>query len=147
MFAFPLTPEQTDFPHAAQAALILRTTHHLKALKVTHDAQFLITSRPHARLSPLQFNHAVRGHWTIEDILHYPRDETLGEDQSTARTGYSPQNLAAFRNLVQGLNALHACLRPARVKYLPNLLRTAQNDRAALLDLIIRPLPLPAAAA
>jgi hypothetical protein len=142
LFAFPVTPEQTGFPHAAQAALIIRTTHHLKALKVTEDVQFLITSRPHARLSPPQFNHAIRGHWTIEDILHYPRDVTLGEDHSTARTGYSPQNLAAFRNLVQGLNALHASLRPARAKYLPHLLRTAQNDRDALLDLITRPLPV-----
>ena len=142
MFPFPVTPQQTGLPYAAQAALILRTTHHLKALKVTHDAQLLITSRPHTRLSPLQFNHAIRGHWTIEDILHYPRDVTLGEDHSTARTGYSPQNLAAFRNLVQGLNALHASLRPARAKYLPHLLRTAQNDRDALLDLITRPLPV-----
>jgi hypothetical protein len=146
LFPFPVTPEQTGFPYAAQAALIIRTSHHLKAVKVTQDVQLLITSRPHGRLSPPQFNHAVRGHWTIEDILHYPRDVTLGEDHSTARTGHSPQNLAAFRNLVQGLNALHAVGRPARTKHLPNLLRTAQNDRDTLLALITRPLPLPAVA-
>jgi predicted transposase YbfD/YdcC len=146
LFAFPVTPAQTGFPHAAQAALVIRTSHHLKSLKVTHDVQFLITSRAHERLSPDQFNHAIRGHWTIEDILHYPRDVTLGEDQSTARTGYSPENLAAFRNLVQGLNALHASTRPARIKYVPHLVRVAQNDRDALIALVTRPLPLPAVA-
>ena len=106
----------------------------------------LITSRPHQRLSPAQFARAVRGHWTIEDILHYARDVTLGEDQSTARTGYSPQNLAAFRNLVQGLNALQAPQRSTRTQYLPHLLRTAQNDRHTLVELITRPLSLLAAA-
>lgn len=123
--------------------MIIRTTHHLKEVQVTQEVQCVLTSRPPERLSPASFSLALRGHWTIEDILHYPRDVTLGEDQSTARTGYSPQNLAALRNLVQGLNALHASLRPARTKDLPHLLRAAQNDRDLAISLITLPLPLP----
>jgi Transposase DDE domain len=41
-----------------------------------------------------------REHWGIENRLHYVRDETLGEDRCRARTGSSPQVLAALRNAV-----------------------------------------------
>ena len=41
----------------------------------------------------------VRGHWGIENQLHYVRDETLGEDRCRARKGATPQVLAALRNV------------------------------------------------
>jgi predicted transposase YbfD/YdcC len=41
----------------------------------------------------------VRGHWGVENKLHYVRDETLGEDRCRVRTGSSPQVLAAIRNV------------------------------------------------
>jgi predicted transposase YbfD/YdcC len=50
----------------------------------------------------------VRGHWGIENGLHYRRDVTLGEDASRVRKGAAPQVMAALRNalihLVQPLN-------------------------------------------
>jgi hypothetical protein len=42
----------------------------------------------------------TRGHWGIENRLHYVRDVTLGEDQSRVRKGSAPQVLAAVRNAV-----------------------------------------------
>lgn len=42
----------------------------------------------------------VRGHWAIENRLHWVRDVTLGEDASQVRTGSAPQVLAALRNVV-----------------------------------------------
>ena len=39
----------------------------------------------------------VRGHWGIENRLHYVRDVT-GEDASQVRTGAAPQVMAALRN-------------------------------------------------
>jgi predicted transposase YbfD/YdcC len=45
----------------------------------------------------------VRGHWRIENTLHYVRDVTLGEDASTIRSGAAPRVLAALRNTVLGL--------------------------------------------
>jgi hypothetical protein len=41
----------------------------------------------------------VRGHWGIENRLHWVRDVTLGEDRCRVRTGSSPQVLAALRNV------------------------------------------------
>jgi predicted transposase YbfD/YdcC len=45
----------------------------------------------------------VRGHWAIENRLHYVRDVTMGEDASQVRTGSAPQVLAALRNVVIGI--------------------------------------------
>jgi hypothetical protein len=39
-----------------------------------------------------------RGHWGIENRLHYVRDVTLGEDASRIRTGAAPEVMAAVRN-------------------------------------------------
>ena len=44
-----------------------------------------------------------RGHWGIENRLHYVRDVTFGEDASPVRTGAAPQVLAVLRNLVLAL--------------------------------------------
>ena len=50
------------------------------------------------------FARAVRGHWGIENKLHWVMDVNFGEDQSRARSGHAAQNLAALRRL--GLNLL-----------------------------------------
>lgn len=39
------------------------------------------------------------GHWSVENLTHYVRDITFGEDRSRLRTGNAPQILTAFRNL------------------------------------------------
>ena len=41
-----------------------------------------------------------RGHWGIENGLHYRRDVTLGEDASRIRKGSAPQVMAGLRNSV-----------------------------------------------
>ena len=39
-----------------------------------------------------------RGHWGIENRLHYVRDVTMGEDAGRIRKGAAPQVMAALRN-------------------------------------------------
>lgn len=41
-----------------------------------------------------------RGHWSIENRVHYVRDVTLGEDRGQAHTGSTAQALAALRNAI-----------------------------------------------
>lgn len=75
-----------------------------------------------------------RGHWCIENRLHWVRDETFGEDASQIRSGAAPQVMAALRNTVIGL------LRLARADNLAAALRTlAWTPGAALYLLGIRP--------
>ena len=44
-----------------------------------------------------------RGHWGIENRLHWVRDVTFDEARSQVRTGAAPQVLAGLRNLVISL--------------------------------------------
>jgi hypothetical protein len=41
----------------------------------------------------------IRGHWQIENGLHWVRDVTFAEDLSRVRIGAGPQVMAALRNL------------------------------------------------
>ncbi len=41
----------------------------------------------------------MRGHWLIEDRLHWVRDMTFGEDSSRVRTRNGPRVMASLRNL------------------------------------------------
>ena len=46
-----------------------------------------------------QFAKAVRGHWGIENRLHWSLDVTFAEDKSRARKDHSPLNLGMLRRL------------------------------------------------
>ena len=139
VFPFAVTPEQTGFPYAAQAALILRTTHHLKSCTVSEDLEIVLSSRPNSRLDAAQLQSARRGHWGIESV-HYVRDVSFSEDASTVRTGHGPRNLACLRNLIVGLCALDGARQGKRSSFMPSFRRHAQNHRDSAVALIARPL-------
>jgi predicted transposase YbfD/YdcC len=41
----------------------------------------------------------IRGHWGIENSLHYVKDVTFEEDASKIRTGNAPQNMSTIKNI------------------------------------------------
>jgi predicted transposase YbfD/YdcC len=49
------------------------------------------------------FARAVRGHWGVENKLHWVLDVQMREDQSRARAGYAAENLATLRRLALNL--------------------------------------------
>jgi predicted transposase YbfD/YdcC len=49
------------------------------------------------------FSKAVRGHWGVENQLHWQMDVSFGEDQSRARTRHAAENLATLRRLALNL--------------------------------------------
>lgn len=65
----------------------------------TVEVQYLITSAPPPLAGAATLLGWARGHWGIENRLHYVRDVTLGEDANRSRTGSGPQVLATLRNL------------------------------------------------
>jgi len=68
-----------------------------------------------------------RGHWTIENRLHWVRDVTFDEDRSRVRKGAGAQVMASIRNLAISL------LRIAGARYIaPALRRCARSDSLAL---------------
>jgi len=56
---------------------------------------FLLSIPPDAKT----FAAACRGHWGVENPLHWTLDVTFREDNSRARSGHAPENLAALRRL------------------------------------------------
>ena len=58
-----------------------------------------------------------RGHWSIENRLHWVRDVTFDEDRSRVRRGTGAQVMASLRNLAVSL------LRMAGADYIPCALR------------------------
>ena len=48
---------------------------------------------------PAYFNHLARGHWGIENHLHWHLDISFSEDHSRARKGFAPQNLSILRKM------------------------------------------------
>jgi hypothetical protein len=67
--------------------------------KSTVEVQYLITSVPPGLADAATLLGWVRGHWGIENRLHWVRDVTMGEDSNRTRSGSGPQVLAAIRNL------------------------------------------------
>ena len=68
--------------------------------KEVSDVRYYISSlQPHVK----RFAGAVRGHWGIENSLHWVLDMTFAEDQSRIRKGQSPDNFALLRRFAINL--------------------------------------------
>lgn len=87
------------WPGIAQVAQLTRTVTTRRSGKTTVETVYLVTTLAPAQASPHRLLGLVRGHWCIENSLHYVRDVTFGEDRSRLRTGNAPQLMAALRNL------------------------------------------------
>jgi predicted transposase YbfD/YdcC len=68
--------------------------------KRTIERRYYLTSLP---LDAKTLARAVRGHWGVENPLHWTLDVTFGEDQSRARDRHAAQNLAALRRIALNL--------------------------------------------
>jgi len=91
------------FPHAAQVIQVTRKTRDLRTRRWRTVVVYAITSLAFAQASPARLADLLRGHWAIENGLHYLRDVTFAEDGSQVRTGTGPQVMACLRNLVIGV--------------------------------------------
>lgn len=90
-----LVPAWIEFEGAAQVAQLRRTV--IRNGKKTVEVVYLITSDRHA--GPAALAAWVRGHWHIENKLHWVRDVTYQEDRSLVRTGNAPRVMATLRSL------------------------------------------------
>jgi predicted transposase YbfD/YdcC len=88
------------FPHARQAIQITRKTRRLDGTKWTTEVAYVVTSLTAEQATPTQLATWARGHWHIENRLHWVRDVTFDEDRSQIRSGNGPRVMASLRNLV-----------------------------------------------
>lgn len=64
------------------------------------DTRCYVASRP---LTAIQAGEAVRGHWAIENSLHWVLDVVFADDQSRLRKGYGAHNMAIVRHFALNL--------------------------------------------
>jgi predicted transposase YbfD/YdcC len=87
------------FPHAAQAIQIIRRRRLSGKKKWSRETVYAITSLTATQASPAELAAIIRGHWAIEDRLHWVRDMDYDEDRSQVRTASGPPVMATLRNL------------------------------------------------
>jgi predicted transposase YbfD/YdcC len=92
---------QAEWSGITHVAKLTRTR--TEKAETTVEVVFLIAILPPEADGPHSLLALSRGHWGIENCLHYVRDVTFAEDRSHIRTGHAPQLLAACRNLVMTL--------------------------------------------
>ena len=69
-----------------------------------HEAvRYGVTSLPATIAIPERLLKLKRGHWTIENGLHYVKDVTMGEDKSMTHCDNGPKIMAALRNTAVSL--------------------------------------------
>ncbi|MFF0372719.1 transposase, partial [Micromonospora sp. NPDC005087] len=70
--------------------------------RFTTETVYAITDLGVHQAKPAQLAAWIRGHWSIENKIHWVRDVTYDEDRSQIRTGTGPEVMAALRNAAIG---------------------------------------------
>lgn len=92
-----------DWPGVEQVFKLERHSVRVKDGKVREQTAYGLTSLKPEKADAKRVLGLVRGHWQIENGLHYRRDETLREDWCHLRTGHASRTMAVINNLVLGL--------------------------------------------
>ena len=112
-----------DFPYVTQVFTIRREVTEMVSQKYRNEIVQGLSSLPAERATRARLLALSRGHWTVENRLHWVRDVTFNEDRSRVRKGAGAQVMASMRNLAISL------LRMAGARYIaPVLRRCARSD-------------------
>lgn len=106
-----------EFPHAEQFFMVERTVEYLRSGKTRQEVAYGISSLSPQAATAAQLLEYNRGHWEIENRVHYVRDVTFDEDRSQVRTAGGPRIMASIRNLVMGI------FRMLGFQYIPDAIR------------------------
>lgn len=93
-----LNPGELNWVGAQQVCRLIHQSRRHNQWSV--QVHYKITSLSPAQAGARELLALSRGHWGIENRVHYVRDVTLAEDASRIRTGSAPQAMAAIRNWV-----------------------------------------------
>ena len=93
----------SDWPGLAQVFRFERNWDERGEAK--QEVQYGITSLPPSMADADRLLELKRGHWQIENKLHYVKDVTLGEDRSLIHSGNGPSVMAMLRDA--SLSLLH----------------------------------------
>src|SRR6185503_4780352 len=101
-----VTSQMKDYlqwPHLEQVFRIEREVEELSANKQRSEVSYGVTSLKREEATASRLMEIVRGHWGIENGLHYRKDKTLREDGCRLKVGEGAQVMAVINNLIIGL--------------------------------------------
>jgi hypothetical protein len=91
------------FPYVAQCFCIQRDITKLTTGKQHVETVYGVTSLSPDKADPLRILNLARGHWAIENRLHWVRDVTFDEDRSQVRKKNGAHIMASIRNIAISL--------------------------------------------
>lgn len=91
-------PGEYRLPNIAAIVLVETATEDKNVTR--QQRRFYVASRP---LTAAEAANAIRGHWAIENSLHWVLDVTFNEDKCRSRTGHGPANMAVVRHFAFNL--------------------------------------------
>jgi predicted transposase YbfD/YdcC len=91
-------PDRQRWPKLAAIGWAISDT--MRDGKRSYEMRYYILSK---KLSARRFAAAVRGHWSIENRLHWQLDVTFQEDQSRLRRGHADANFSILRRTALSL--------------------------------------------
>lgn len=97
----------SDWPALAQALCIEREITIFATGEVRRARAYAVTRLPPTLADARRLLALWRGHWGIENRLHWVRDVGFAEDRSGATVGHVPQMLAALHNTAVSLLRAH----------------------------------------
>lgn len=86
------------FPHAMQVLQLTRTVTNRATKRKHTEVVYALTSLSITDATAAQVAGWLRGHWAIENKLHWVRDVTYAEDHSQVRAGNGSHVMATLRN-------------------------------------------------
>ncbi|MFF6780779.1 ISAs1 family transposase [Streptomyces sp. NPDC012510] len=89
------------FPYARQVVRIHRKRRSLSAKKWQTETVYAVTDLPAHQASPAEIASWARGHWIIENTVHWTKDVTFAEDASQVRRHHTPAVMSALRDLTR----------------------------------------------
>lgn len=91
------------FPHARLAIRIDRERREQRTRQGARETVYAVTNLDWGQTSPAELAAIIRGHWVIENRLHWVRDVTFAEDAHQLRGPTAPHVMATLRNTASNL--------------------------------------------
>ncbi len=103
LFSSSRLADRLDWPYLSQVFVIRSERLELRTKKRSVKNHYGITSLAPMEADATRLLELTRGHWAIENGLHYRRDVTFQEDACRMKSHAAAEALAVFNNLALGM--------------------------------------------